>query len=225
MEFVVSDIADKNQWKQIVDNINAEYYYIDEPYTMGHHSDDELIQKLNYITSKRPSSKFVIGDIRVIQEKKYIPIPGLNYVYTSYTNNWLIPILDKCIPIGGPNQSPSIKRIYKKTRGAVPWIWVYGQNKIFCHPDEYHKIFKTAEELKIDILFLYISDGITGDNDKYRFNVVSKCELWDNINHFIKNEKPYTLLEWWKRFFYRLSLSFKYLFRTWDFKDFINTLF
>jgi hypothetical protein len=220
---LILDISCKSQWKQIVDEFDVEYYYIDEPYTMGNHTEEELKEYTEYIKQIRPNSKFVIGDLRVIQEKKYKPIENLHYVFTSYTNNWLIPIWDKCIAIGGPNQSPSVKRIHKKTEGKVPWIWIYGQNKIFCHPDEYDKLYKTAEELNIPILMLYFGDG-TPDS-KYQFNRISEEEVMDNIYHFIHNEKPYTFFEWWKRFFHRWSLSFNQLFKTWDFKEFIDKLF
>ena len=224
IEFFIVDIAWKPQWKQTVDAIDADYYYIDEPYAMGRHSEDELKEIIDYIAVKRPNSKFIIGDIRVIQEKKYKPIPGLYYTYTSYVNTWLVPIWDKALPFGGPNQSPSIRRLHKKTGGKVPFIWVYGQNKILCHPDEYDKLFKTCEDLGIEFMCLYTGDGGGVDN-KYKLNTVTKVELWDNINHFINNEKPYTLVEWWKRFFHRWAISFSYLFKTWNFKDFINTLF
>lgn len=225
MEFLIVDVSWKPQWKQTVDDIYAEYYYIDEPYAMNHHNDEELKEIVDYIAVKRPTSKFIIGDIRVIQEKKYTPIDGLYYVYTSYVNNWYVPLLDKLIPFGGPNQSPSIKRIYKKTNGRVPFIWVYGQNKLLCHPDEYHKLYKTAEELGVEFIMFYAGDGSTGPTDKYRLNEVTKSELWDNIYHFINNEKPYTFLEWWQRFFHRWAVSFSFLFKTKDFKEFLNTLF
>jgi hypothetical protein len=223
MEFIILDIAYKPEWKECVDLIDAEYYYIDEPYANVHHTEEELRERLEYITNKRPNSKFVIGDLRIIQEKKYKPIENLYYVFTSYTDDWLIPIWDKCIPFGLPNQTPSIKRIHKKTNGKVPWIWVYGQNKMFCHPDEYHKLVQTAEKLDIPILFLYLGDGVKGS--KYELNAVSEEELLHNIHHFIHDEKPYTLYQWWQRFFYRLKLSFSLLFKTWDFKEFFNTLF
>jgi hypothetical protein len=223
IQTLILDISYKAQWKQIVDEFDVEYYYIDEPYAMGHHTEDELQERIDYIAEKRPNSKFVIGDIRVIQEKKYKPLNRLHYVFTSYTDNWLIPIWDKAIAFGLPNQSPSIKRIHKRTGGRVPWIWVYGQNKIFCHPDEYDKLYKTAENLGIPMLILYFGDGTPGD--KYQFNAISETEMLNNIYHFIHNEKPYTFYEWWQRFFYRWTLSFKQLFKTWDFKDFIDKLF
>ena len=225
VDFLIVDVSWKPQMKQTVDQIDAEYYYIDEPYAMKHHSDEELKEIVDYIKLKRPNSKFIIGDIRVIQEKKYKPIPGLYYTYTSYINNWFIPIVDKCLPFGGPDQSPSLRRIHKKTGGMVPFIWVYGQNKLLCHPDEYHKLYKTGEELGVDFLMFYAGDGGSGAEDKYRLNQVTKAQLWDNLDHFIKNEKPYTFTEWWKRFFNRWAVSFSYLFKTWNFKDFINTLF
>ncbi len=221
---IILDISYKPQWKQVIDEFDVEYYYIDEPYATRNHTEDELQERIDYIAQKRPNSKFVVGDIRIIQEKKYKPLNKLYYVFTSYTDNWLIPIWDKAIAFGFPNQSPSIKRIHKKTNGKVPWIWVYGQNKIFCHPDEYDKLYKTAKELNIPILMLYLGDGAS-NNSKYKFNVVSEVEMLNNIYHFIHNEKPYTFLEWWKRFFHRWALSFKQLFKTWDFKDFINKLF
>lgn len=212
MKTIILDIAWKSQWKQVVDEFDVEYYYIDEPYAMKHHTEEELKEYAEYISQVRPNSKFVIGDLRVIQENKYTPLDKVHYVFTSYTNDWLIPIWDKCIPFGGPNQSPSVERIHKKTGGKVPWIWIYGQNKLFCHPDEYDKLYKTAEKLDIPILMLYFGDGVPGS--KYQFNVISEAEMLDNIFHFIHNEKPYTFFEWWQRFFHRLALSFRQLFKT-----------
>lgn len=224
IQFLIVDVAYKPEWKSTVDQIDAEYYYIDEPYLNKTHTDEELIEILNYVKIKRPNSKFVIGDIRLIQEKKYKPIDGLYYTYTSYTDNWYIPFIDKAIPIGFPDQSPSIKRIYNKTDGRVPFIWVYGQNKLLCHPDEYHKLYKTAKELGLEFMCFYVGDGSAGD-DKYIFNIVPRVQLIDNLNHFINNEKPYTTIEWISRLYNRLKISFKFLYKTGNFKRFIYTLF
>jgi len=208
---------------ECIDKLDADYYYIDEPYTMNIYSHDELTQICKYISEKRPDSKFVIGELRIIQEKKYKPIENAYYVYTSYTNNWYIPIIDKAIPIGQPNQSPAIKRIHKKMNSRVPWIWAYGQNKLLCHPDEYHKLYETAEKLNIPMMILYLGDGIPGT--RYELNYVPDSLLFHNICNFILNEKPYTTKQWWKRFFHRIKLSLKKLYETKNLKYFIETLF
>lgn len=225
--FVVS-IADA-LWKETIDEIDAEFYYIDEPYEMGHVyspkvDENELKCRLQYVLDNRPNSKFVISGLRHIQKKSYTPIPDLYYTYSSYTDNWYLPIIDIAVPFGFGNQTPAIKRIYKKVGGKMPFLWIYGQNKLLCHPDEYHKLFKTAEDLGIPLLMLYIRDG-GSPQSKYIFNKVSHELLMKNISNFISNKKPYTFTQWWKRLFYRLRLSFGQLFRTWNFKEFIDKLF
>lgn len=214
-----------DEWKTTINLIDSAYYYIDEPYIFGR-SDDYIIEKRDYILFRRPSSKLVVGDVRHIQKTSYKPIDGVYYTYTAYTNNWKIDLfgLDLVLPFGGPDQSPSIKRIYKKTGGRVPFIWVYGQNKIFCHPDEYSKLYQTCEDLGINIMILYLGDGASYDS-KYFLNRVSESELLENINNFIHNKRPYTIFSWLSRFFRRLYLSLQELKRTKDLKHFINTLF
>lgn len=210
------------EWKTIVDEIDSKYYYVDEPYAAGGITEEEIKDRLDYIKQKRPNSKFVIGDIREIQNKKYQPIKDLYYTYTSYTDNWYLPLLDIAIPFGFGNQSPSIKRIYKKVEGRVPFIWVYGQNKLLCHPDEYDKLRKTCDDLSIDLMILYLGDGPDG---KYKFNVVSEPDLLENISNFLSDKKPYTTTLWIRRLNMRLRLSINELLTNWNFKEFIDHLF
>lgn len=203
MKILIGDVR-RNDWKETVDLVDAEYYYLDEPYLFDI-PERELLDRIEYIKKKRPDSKFVIGDIRAIQHWKYKPIESLYYTYSSYTDNWYIPFLGVAIPIGFGNQSPSIRRIHKKVEGRFPFIWVYGQNKLLCHPDEYHKLRKTCDELDIRLMMLYLGDG--GPDSKYKFNVVSREQLLQNIDHFLADTKPYTTQEWWYRLYSRLKVS------------------
>ena len=204
MQILIADVRSTNTWRETVDLVDAEYYYLDEPYLFDV-PESELTDRIEYIKEKRPNSKFVIGDIREIQYKSYKPLNGLYYTYSSYTDNWYIPIIGKAIPIGFGNQSPAIKRIHKKVDGRFPFIWVYGQNKLLCHPDEYHKLRKTCDTLDIDLMMLYVGDG--GPGSRYKFNVVSEEQLLKNIDHFLADTKPYTTREWWNRLYTRLKLS------------------
>lgn len=242
-EIVVLDIGwgtfDQDYWKQRIDAFDCPYYYMDEPYAarinyyienrqMSKNEAKESVYKdivfrRDYIKRKRPNSKFVIGDIREVMKKDYVPIDDVYYTYTSYTNNIYIPILDKALPFGLGNQSPAIARLYKKVNGRVPFIWVYGGNKLLCHPDEYSKLINTCKKLNIPTAVMYARDGL--GSEKYSFNKVNRKQLLEYIDHFLNEETPYTILEWWKRFFYRLGLSFSELFKTWNFKKFFNKLF
>jgi len=215
----IVDIAGGN-WKSIVDAVDSKYYYHDEPY-LYKVPESLLIEKLDYIKRERPNSKFVIGDIRAIQKWNYKPINNLYYTYTSYTDNWYLPLLGIAIPIGLGNQSPSIRRIHKKVEGRIPFIWAYGQNKLLCHPDEYHKLRKTCDKLDIDLMILYLGDG----SGKYEFNAISEEQLLLNIDHFLNDTKPYTTSEWWQRLNERLRLSINELLTNWNFKEFIDHLF
>lgn len=218
-EKIIADIRN-DDWKEVVDIVDAEYYYYDEPYEYNV-PEQELIDRIDYIEEVRPDSIFVIGGLRKIQYKSYTPLEKLYYTFSSYTNNWYIPFVGKAIPAGFGNQSPSIRRIHKKVDGRVPWIWAYGKNKILCHPDEYHKLKKTGDNLGIDLMVLYLGGATTG---KYALNAVSRETALEYIDHFLADEKPYTFIEWWKREFYRWRQSFSVL-RNKGFNEFIETLF
>lgn len=211
-----------NDWKDIVDEIDSKYYYVDEPYSMEVITDEQIKERLDYIKIKRPGSKFVIGDIREIQKDSYVPIKDLYYTYTSYTNNWYIPYFGIAVPFGLGNQSPSIKRIHKKVEGRFPFMWVYGQNKLLCHPDEYHKLKKTCDDLGIEMMILYLGDGPEG---KYKFNTVSEHDLMENIHHFLNDTRPYTINLWIRRLNHRLRLSINELIKNKNLKEFIEHLF
>jgi len=210
IKILITDIRDDTYWKETVNKVDSEIYYQDEPY-LYKYPEKQLLEKLYYVRLNRPNSKFVIGDIRIIQNNDYQPIREMYYTYSSYTDNWKLPFIG-AIPIGLGNQSPSIKRIYKKMQGRMPFIWVYGQNKLLCHPDEYHKLRKTCDELGINLMMLYLGDG----HGKYKFNAVTREEHLEYIEHFMNDTKPYTTREWWQRLYYRLKLSIV---------DFIDHLF
>ena len=220
IKILIADVRDPETWKETVDLIDAEYYYFDEPYLYDV-PEKELTDRIEYIKEKRPNSKFVIGDIRAIQNWKYKPIKDLYYTYSSYTDNWYLPLLGIAIPIGLGNQSPAIRRIHKKVEGRFPFIWVYGQNKLLCHPDEYHKLRPTCDDLGIDLMMLYLGDG----SDKYIFNSVSRTQVLENIDNFLRDDKPYTRKQWWQGLGHRLRLSFRHLKETKSFKEFIDKLF
>jgi len=228
---------DQTQWKERIEMFDVPYYYMDEPYLVRtkwymqnrgesefealRHTSMDIKLRRDLVKFKRPGSKFVIGDIRALLDKDYKPIDDVWYTYTSYTNNIYIPIIGKAIAIGLGNQSPAIKRLYKNVQGRVPFVWVFGKNKLLCHPDEFHKISKTCDNLNIPMQILYTQDG----SEKYKFNSITRADVLEYIEHFIKEEKPYTFWEWWKRLGHRLSLSFGELFRTWNFKEFFDKLF
>ncbi len=218
-EMIIADVRNTD-WKEVVDLLDAEFYYYDEPYEYNV-PEQELIDRVDYIKEKRPDSKFVIGELRKIQYKNYVPLEGLYYTFSSYTNNWYIPIVGKAIPAGFGNQSPSIRRIHKKVDGRVPWIWVYGKNKILCHPDEFHKLKKTADDLDIGLSVLYLGGATRG---KYGLNAVPRKTTLEYIDHFLADEKPYTFGEWWKRELYRWKQSFSVLWNK-GWSEFIETLF
>jgi hypothetical protein len=209
-----------SDWRQTVDTVPAQYFYFDEPY-LYNVDEQELLDRRDYIRKVRPESKFVIGDIRAIQNWRYEPIPEMYYTYSSYTDNWYLPLLGIAIPIGLGDQSPSIKRIHKKVEGRFPFIWVYGKNKLLCHPDEYHELRKTCNDLGINLMMLYAASS----SDKYKFNDVSREQVLKNIDHFLNDTKPYTRREWWQRLVHRLKLSFNHLRETKSFSEFIDKLF
>lgn len=216
---IIADVA-RSDWREVVDLVDAEYYYYDEPYEYNV-PQSELIHRIHYIERVRPNSKFVIGCLRKVQYDTYTPLKKLYYTFSSYTNNVYIPFIGKAIPAGFGDQSPSIRRIHKKADGRVPWIWVYGKNKILCHPDEFHKLKKTGDDLGIDLMVLYLGGATSG---KYGLNAVSRETTLEYIDHFLADEKPYTLGEWWKREIYRWKQSFSVLWNK-GWSDFIETLF
>lgn len=192
-------------WKEVVDLIDARYYYIDEPFSNTEKKLDyqvtivELLEIQNYIKKKRPNSDLILGDTYPLLRDYFRPLDFFYYTYTDYKNNILIN--NKPTYLGLGNQSKSIRKIYKKTPN-IPFIWMYGRDKLFCHPDEYHKLFNTCRELNIKLAMLYVPESII--YSKYNINRETTLKY---INDFANERKPYTFFEWWSKFFKRLIKS------------------
>jgi len=191
-------------WKQWIDELDAEYYYIDEPYLRGV-SEATLIERRDYIASQRPNSKLVIGDIRHILKDDYRPIPGIQYTYTSYIGTFIL--FGIPIATGLPDQSNSIRRLHKIVNGEIPFIWLFGKNKWFCYPDEYKQLTETCEDLGIDMQILYMNTGT-----ELQETCVTKTLALEYISAFIKGENAYDLFTWTKRFFKSIWVILKWAF-------------
>lgn len=195
-------------WKDVVDNTSPAYYYIDEPFSSSkkykkgksdYYIDIETLNEISdYIKINKPNSILVLGDYKPLLKKSWLPPIKCNYTYTGYRNDIVIPGLDIQTGIGLGNQSPAIKKILNKDCD-IPFIWIFGKHKFLCYPDEFHKLFELCRKEKIYTAMLYVPNSVIHSK-----NNIDRETILEYIDHFVKEEKPYTFFEWWKRFYNRL---------------------
>jgi hypothetical protein len=190
-------------WRKIVeyysDNLFIKGYYLDEPYSVLHLDNNQISYMRDVIRTIEHCKDFIIGDIREIIKSDYKPIPNVHYAYTSYVDTLFI--FGKPLKFGLPDQSSAIKRLHKKVNGKISFVWMYGQNKIGCHPDEYKSLFRTCKKLGIDKAVIYFGDGV---GNGYKNNSVSTHEAGRNLLFFKIEKNPYNFLSWIMKFLERL---------------------
>jgi hypothetical protein len=201
-----------SDWKERIDNYDAKWYYVDEPYRNGLDGiksktwvEAQIRARRDYIAYKRPNSRMVIGDIREILKKDYEPIPDVMYVYTSYISTWFF--FNIPIAFGRPNQSGSIKRLAKIVgKQNIPWIWVFGKNKFFCHPDEFEQLNNTANELGISTQVLYLNNGTEVQEKHFSLDTMVSV-----IHAFLEERNEYNVFSWTWRFIKSLGYLIEWL--------------
>lgn len=175
----------KLYWKSIIDAVESDIYYFDEPFANYVESGNctyqeaynDIIEKALYIKSVRPNSKLYIGDIRHILEDEFeiTQFPdNVFYTYTSYTSTvfWF----GKPIKFGWPYQGNTWKKLHGKVGDRFDLVWIYGKTKIFCFGDEYKRLQKKCNELNIKNVLYY----------RGNYNWVDKLLHWFNKSWPIK---------------------------------------
>jgi len=166
----------RSNYQYAVDNFPSKSYYIGEAVehncegypTVGDklYSADELTTISRYIKSKRPASKLVIDGYKRCSHLLIAGGIADKILYSSYVN-WNSVGLPVChVNIGwgddwespwtegSGNQSDSWRDMKQKfgSRFSMSWMHTTG--------DDYYELFRTANELGLETIWLYAYDGV-----------------------------------------------------------------
>ncbi len=164
----------RSNYQYAIDNFPSKYYYIGEAVehdcagqpTVGDklYSATELSTISQYIKSKRPASKLVIDGYKRCSHLIIAGGIADKILYSSYVNwnstglpvchvnigwgdNWESPWLE-----GAGNQSDSWRDMKQKFGSKFSWSWMHANG------DDYYDLFRTANELGLETIWLYSYD-------------------------------------------------------------------
>jgi hypothetical protein len=163
-----------------VKELPAGYYYQDEPVehdcsghaTVGDHiyTPEELATRRDYVHSVRPGSRFVIGGYKRCSHLRLAADCADNIMYTSYVN-WntiLFPFCHVNIGYGDDYEAPwtqgksqqtdSWGDMRSKFGAKFSMSWMDGRG------DEYQELFKAANSLGLEGIWLYAREGLGADS-------------------------------------------------------------
>ncbi|HEX2867325.1 MAG TPA: hypothetical protein VHO03_09800 [Ignavibacteriales bacterium] len=158
----------------------AAFYYLDEPVEhncSGHatngtriYSPDELEKIRDYIHTNRPDAKFIIGGYKRCSHLKIAVDIADGVMYSSYVNwnsMWL-PVCHANMGFGDDVEAPwaegsglqtdSWGDMRSKFREKFSMTWMHGKN------DECQELFKTANSLGLNGIWLYANEGVGPDS-------------------------------------------------------------
>lgn len=169
----------KDSYESRVVKMPAALYYLDEPVEhdcSGHatngtriYSPDELRQITEYVHTNRPGSRFIIGGYKRCSHLKIAAGIADGVMYSSYVNwnsMWL-PVCHVNMGFGDDIEAPwaegttlqtdSWNDMRSKFGQKFSMTWIHGKS------DECQELFKSANSLGLEGIWLYANEGVGAD--------------------------------------------------------------
>lgn len=153
-ENIIKHITPKHRYKELIDEFDAGFYYIDEPLEQGGYNVNELLVRASYIDTVKPNSFFVISSYRSVRnddfENTSKSYPNMHFMYSAYTN-W-----ERFFGIWLPteaDQRQSWTDMRNRFGKRFSMSWVDGRG------DEYEPLLQHAATLKLNGVWLYCGSG------------------------------------------------------------------